>query len=71
MNILVNHLGYEATGYKKAVIQSSQKIFILECKLVNYNSEEVVSNLPVKEIGPVDNWKDFLYWEIDFSQFIN
>ncbi|RKX87128.1 MAG: hypothetical protein DRP58_03515, partial [Spirochaetes bacterium] len=71
MKILINHLGYEATGYKKAVIQGSQKIVLLECKLVNYNSQEVVLNLPVTEIGSVDNWKDFLYWEIDFSSFID
>ncbi|RKX86704.1 MAG: hypothetical protein DRP58_04120, partial [Spirochaetes bacterium] len=71
MKILVNHLGYEQKGSKKAVVQGSQKIIILDCKLVNFKSEEVVSNLSVKEIGPVDNWKDFLYWEIDFSQFIN
>ncbi len=71
MKILINHLGYEATGYKKAVIQGSQKIVLLECILVDSNSQEVVLNIPVKEIGPVDNWKDFLYWEIDFSSFID
>lgn len=67
MKILVNHLGYEQTGYKQAVIQGSGKLDSLECRLIDSHSDETVLTLPVLEIGPVDKWKNFLYWTVDFS----
>ncbi len=71
MKILVNHLGYEQTGYKQAVIQGTSKQNNFECRLIDSNSGTVALILPVMESGPVDKWKNFLYWRIDFSKFTN
>ena len=71
MEILVNHLGYEQFGNKKAVIQSSVKLIPSECRLIDMKLGELALTLSPLEIGPVDKWKNFLYWEIDFSNFIN
>jgi hypothetical protein len=71
MKILINHLGYEQKGFKNAVIQGTGNLDRLECRLMDYNSGVTVQVLPIFELGPVDRWKDFLYWGVDFSSFTN
>jgi glycosyl hydrolase family 9/cellulase-like Ig domain-containing protein len=69
MKILINHLGYEQSGFKQAVIQSSEKQVLTECYLMDSKSGEKILTLPILETGPVDKWKNFLYWNVDFSDF--
>lgn len=69
MEILINHLGYEQEGFKNAVIQGTGILNSLECQIIDSRSGETVEVFPILESGQVDKWKDFFYWNIDFSGF--
>jgi hypothetical protein len=65
--ILTNHLGYELTGPKRAVVQGHEGDDIRSCTVVaDETGERVATPAPVR-VGPVARWKDWRYWTIDFS----
>ncbi|MCF2444686.1 glycoside hydrolase family 9 protein [Dyadobacter sp. CY345] len=69
IKVLTNHIGYESTQAKKAIIISEKKINIPSFKLVESETGKVVfSGKPVFS-GPVGKWKNWLFWTIDFSAF--
>lgn len=69
IRILTNHLGYNPVGSKNAVIQSYQGDEIKKCLLrSDYDDKQVLELKPVF-IGKVDNWKNWLFWNVDFSSF--
>ena len=69
VKIVINHVGYEFDGAKKAVIVADSKLDISSFKLVGTkDNKEVYSGQAVFK-GPVDKWKNFQFWTIDFSSF--
>ncbi|MXV50949.1 glycoside hydrolase [Pedobacter sp. HMF7647] len=68
VKIVTNHVGYEDSGSKKAVVLSDQKLSLSNFELVKADSKEkILSGKPVF-VGPVDKWKNWQFWTIDFSQ---
>ena len=65
--ILTNHLGYDAWGPKRAVIQEQTDDEIGPCRLREETSDEQVAELTPQRAGPVKAWGDWIYWTIDFS----
>lgn len=65
--VLVNHIGYELQGAKRAVIlgdpDSIFKTFIIK---EGEKGKEVFSGIP-RRIGKVEKWKEWHFWTIDFS----
>lgn len=67
--VLVNQVGYEASGPKRAVIEAASRPAISGFELVNDSTGKVVyTGRPVFS-GPVDKWKRWLFWTIDFSGY--
>jgi hypothetical protein len=67
IKVLVNHIGYEPAGAKRAVIQGGPKDRVDGFKVVEAETGKVVlSGAPVS-IGPVKKWKDWRFWTVDFS----
>ncbi|SEI56544.1 beta-glucosidase family 9 [Dyadobacter koreensis] len=67
--VLTNHIGYENSQIKRAIIISEKKIEIPLFKLIDSETGKVVfSGKPVFS-GPVRKWKNWLFWTIDFSTF--
>jgi hypothetical protein len=67
IKILVNHIGYEPAGAKRAVIQAGPEDRVDGFKVVNAETgEEVLSGTPVFS-GPVRKWKDWRFWTVDFT----
>ena len=65
--ILVNQVGYEAAGIKRAVIQGrSGDAFDTFRVWETVTGKEALSGKPAF-IGPVRKWKDWAFWTIDFS----
>ena len=67
MLILTNHIGYETTGPKRAVIQGQagdrcDSFRILE----EATGKELLSGTP-QNLGPVHKWKDWHFWAVDFD----
>jgi Glycosyl hydrolase family 9/Cellulase N-terminal ig-like domain len=67
--VLTNHLGYEPTGPKHAVILGKKTDQIPECALKNYAGDQVVLTVPAHAAGPVKKWRDWDFWTVDFDSF--
>jgi Glycosyl hydrolase family 9/Cellulase N-terminal ig-like domain len=64
---LVNHLGYETDAPKRAVILGHAGDDVNTFKIIDArNGKEILSGKTAK-VGPVDKWKDWIFWTADFS----
>ncbi len=66
--ILVNEVGYEKEGPKRAVIQSSDPLASQTCYIINEQNSIVDSTTPGEEIT-VEGWKNRRFRVADFSSF--
>jgi len=67
MKFLHNHLGYPLSAVKKAFIQSSQALSATRFSVYEAESRERVLQGELKALGKVEHWRDWQYWEADFS----
>jgi Glycosyl hydrolase family 9/Cellulase N-terminal ig-like domain len=68
MKILINQIGYEQNAPKRAIVLGHKGDQVTTFKVIdNQSTGEVLSGNAV-EVGPVDQWKDWNFWTIDFSQ---
>jgi hypothetical protein len=69
IKVLTNHVGYEDSKAKRAVIIHDKKLDFQTFQLLDTETGQVVfSGRPVF-IGPVSKWKNWFFWTIDFSTF--
>ncbi len=68
MELLVNHLGYDASGKKVAVYQGKKEDCPGGFKLHKADGPVVLEG-EVKEWGTVAQWKTGYYWTLDFSEW--
>jgi len=69
IRVLTNQVGYEASLPKRAVIASETKLNLPAFQLINDSTGKIVySGKPVYS-GPVDKWKHWVFWTIDFSAY--
>jgi len=69
LKILTNHLGYEPSGPKHAVVLGKAGDRVSDCVLKIYGSDEQVASVPVKAAGPVEKWRDWYFWTLGFDSF--
>ncbi|HEX4263117.1 MAG TPA: glycoside hydrolase family 9 protein [Verrucomicrobiae bacterium] len=67
IKILVNHLGYETDAPKRAVILGRVGNEVNAFKIIDARSGKEILAGPTAKIGPVDKWKDWIFWTADFS----
>jgi hypothetical protein len=67
--ILTNHLGYEPSGPKHAVILSHVGDSASSCALKTYPADKIAFTVPARAAGPVKKWRDWLFWTVDFDSF--
>jgi hypothetical protein len=67
--ILTNHLGYETRGPKHAVIRAKPGETFSGCVLKDAVSDKLVLNVAPKPSGPVQKWRDWYFWTLDFDSF--
>ena len=68
MEILINHLGYDAGGRKTAVYQGKREDGPVRFSLCREDGTAVFEGAPV-EWGEVAQWKTCYYWTLDFSEW--
>ena len=69
VKIVTNQVGYETGKAKKAIIVADAKMNISQFQLVDANTgSQLLAGKPVYS-GPVDKWKHFVFWTIDFSNY--
>ena len=69
LRILTNHLGYDAAGPKHAVILGKVSDSVIGCALKNDATDQQVASVPWKAVGPVQKWRDWYFWTLDFDSF--
>lgn len=69
VKVLTNHIGYEFNLPKKAVVVADTKENITSFELIETASGKKVYTGKVNFSGPVDKWKHWLFWTIDFSGY--
>ncbi len=67
--ILTNHLGYEVSGPKHAVVLGKAGDKVSDCALKDNATDRDVLSLEAKAAGPVQKWKDWYFWTLDFDSF--
>ncbi len=67
VKIVTNHVGYEVDGPKKAIIVADSKLNIPSFTLIDSKTNKIVYNGQAIYSGPVDKWKKFQFWTMDFS----
>jgi len=67
MKILHNHLGYGVDGRKVALVQSSTPMAAATFSVRSSDSGDVVFEGRLEFKGSVQRWRDWQYWEADFS----
>jgi hypothetical protein len=72
MQILVNHVGYETGGPKKAVLMSGAGPLAQPLGPVSFRVLEAATGTELlagkaRFVGRVDSWKDWVFWTADFS----
>ncbi len=67
--VLTNHLGYEATGPKHAVILGKASDEFTSCTLKQYGNDQTILTITPRAVGPVQKWRDWYFWTIDFDSF--
>ena len=67
--ILTNHLGYETHGPKHAVILGETGATISACSLNEEATTKPVLNITPKSAGPVQKWREWYFWTLDFDDF--
>jgi len=67
--ILTNHLGYEPAGPKHAVVLGRAGDSVSNYSLKKDANDQQVMAVPAKATGPVQKWKDWYFWVLDFDTF--
>jgi len=67
--ILTNHLGYETNGAKHAVILGHPGDTVSKCPLKKQPGGQEVISVDAKATGPVQKWRDWNFWTVDFDSF--
>jgi hypothetical protein len=67
--ILTNHLGYEPESSKHAVILGKASDKFSGCALHDATTDEKLLPVEAKAVGPVQKWRDWYFWTLDFDSF--
>ena len=69
LKVLTNHLGYETKGPKHAVILGKAGDTVSGCDLMEEATGRRVLAIAPKAAGPVQKWRDWYFWTLDFDSF--
>ncbi len=67
IRIGINHLGYEANSEKRAVIEAPAESELNRATVYSYPDGQRILSTEVKKSGPVQQWKNWFFWTVDFS----
>jgi hypothetical protein len=69
VKVVTNHVGYENEKAKHAIIVTDHKLNITTFILVDTKTGKTVYTSKPVFSGPVDKWKNWQFWTVDFSPF--
>jgi hypothetical protein len=69
VRIVTNHVGYEDSGAKRAIIVGEPAVVIDGFQLVNVVDHTIAYTGKPILAGPVDKWRHWVFWTMDFGDF--
>ncbi len=69
VKVVTNHVGYEDDKTKHAIIVTDHKLNLTTFSLIDVKTGKTVYTSKPVFSGPVDKWKNWQFWTIDFSPF--
>ncbi|UHG89828.1 glycoside hydrolase family 9 protein [Spirosoma oryzicola] len=69
IKVLTNQVGYEGSKAKRAIVIADQQLSIPDFQLVNTETGKVAYSGKTAFSGPVNTWKNWRFWTIDFSPY--
>lgn len=69
MQLLTNHIGYQVGANKVAVIKAKAGLNLSPASLISCQDNSVCFSANVMAQGSVDQWSDWYFYLIDFSEF--
>ncbi len=70
MKILTNQVGYDTAGAKRAVVLGHKGDAVTAFTVKGFPGGETVLSGTPAFAGPVDKWKDWVFWTIDFGAVV-
>ncbi len=67
--IVTNHIGYESGKAKNAVVVGDHRAAINSFRLVSATTGKVVYTGKLTSPQPVQKWKNWVFWNMDFSAY--
>ena len=67
--VLTNHVGYETSGPKHAVVLGSASDNFTTCELKDNRDSRTLLTVPAQRTGPVKKWREWHFWTVDFDSF--
>jgi len=69
IKVLTNHVGYEDSKSKKAIVISDEKLDFQTFQVIDTETGKTAFSGKSVFSGPVSKWKNWVFWTIDFSSF--
>jgi peroxiredoxin len=69
LRLLTNQVGYEGSKAKHAVVMAERKLDLPAFYLIDDSTGRIVYQGRPVFSGPVDHWKSWLFWTIDFTPY--
>ncbi len=69
IKVLTNHLGYETKGPKHAVVLGTASDKVSSCSLNESPTGRKALEIEPKATGPVQKWRDWYFWTLEFDSF--
>ncbi|MEP6746834.1 MAG: glycoside hydrolase family 9 protein, partial [Bacteroidota bacterium] len=69
IKILINHIGYENNQSKTAIVEASTQPALQHFNIIDAETGKVVYSGKTIYSGPVDKWKQYQFWTINFTDF--
>lgn len=67
LKVLINQVGYEISGPKRAVLIGNDSDTVSGWRLICTDCGKVFAEGKAKDVGRVEHWKDWHFWTIDFD----
>lgn len=67
IKIITNHIGYEITAAKHAIVMADNEVPIKNFELVDDKSGRIIFKGAAIRNGKINKWKNWLFWTLDFS----
>jgi hypothetical protein len=69
VRVLVDHVGYEASAPKQAVIEGTKSDHPEQFTLIDADTGKAVFHGALQPSGPVNAWGEWIFWSADFSSW--